>query len=213
MAKYDRKRAWTEARELVAEHRGSLAVGLALMVVNRLAGFVLPWTSKFLIDDVIGKHKANLLMPLAAVAAVATLIQAATSFALSQVVSIAAQRAITDMRKRVQAHVLRLPISYFDSTKTGVLISRIMTDAEGVRNLVGTGLVQLVGGIMTAVMALGVLFYLNWHLTVLSILVLGVFGGGLAYAFTKLRPLFRERSKINAEVTGRLAETLGGIRI
>src|SRR5512146_956523 len=213
MAKYDKGRAWKEARELVAEHRGSLAVGMALMVVNRLAGFVLPWTSKYLIDDVIGQHKARLLMPLAAVAAVATIIQAGTSFALSQVVSIAAQRAITDMRKRVQAHVLRLPISYFDSTKTGVLISRIMTDAEGVRNLVGTGLVQLVGGIMTAVMALVALFWLNWKLTSATLFVLAAFGGMMTIAFKRLRPMFRERSIINAEVTGRLTETIGGIRL
>ena len=213
MAKYDRKRAWTEARELVAEHRGSLAVGLALMVVNRLAGFVLPWTSKYLIDDVIGKHEARLLLPLAAVAALATLVQAGTSFALSQVVSIAAQRAITDMRKRVQAHVLRLPVSYFDSTKTGVLISRIMSDAEGVRNLVGTGLVQLLGGIMTAVMALVALFWLNWQLTSATLLVLVGFGGMMTVAFKRLRPMFRERSVINAEVTGRLTETIGGIRL
>jgi len=213
MAKYDKGRAWKEARELVAEHRGSLAIGMALMVVNRLAGFVLPWTSKYLIDDVIGKHQARLLMPLAAVAAAATIIQAGTSFALSQVVSIAAQRAITDMRKRVQAHVLRLPISYFDSTKTGVLISRIMTDAEGVRNLVGTGLVQLVGGIMTAVMALVALFWLNWKLTSATLFVLLAFGGMMTIAFKRLRPMFRERSIINAEVTGRLTETIGGIRL
>ena len=213
MAKYDRKRAWTEARELVAEHRGSLAAGMALMVVNRLAGFVLPWTSKYLIDDVIGNHKAQLLYPLAAIAAAATLVQAATSFALSQVVSIAAQRAITDMRKRVQAHVLRLPISYFDSTKTGVLISRIMTDAEGVRNLVGTGLVQLLGGMMTAVMALVALFWLNWKLTSATLFVLIAFGGMMTIAFKRLRPMFRERSIINAEVTGRLTETIGGIRL
>src|SRR5262245_49090703 len=146
--KIDRARAWREARELIQEHRVSLGIGLALMIVNRLSGLVLPWTSKFLIDDVVGKHRADLLMPLAAAAAIATLIQAATSFALSQVVSIAAQRAITEMRKRVQAHVLRLPVSYFDSTKTGVLIARIMTDAEGVRNLVGTGLIQLLGSLM-----------------------------------------------------------------
>src|SRR5665213_1612800 len=135
MAKYDKSRAWKEARELIREHRGSLAIGLALMVVNRLSGFVLPVTSKVLIDRVIGQHQAQLLMPLAAVAALATVIQGATSFALSQVVSIAAQRAITEMRKRVQAHVLRLPVSYFDSTKTGIVISRVMTDAEGVRNV------------------------------------------------------------------------------
>ncbi|MFI5227702.1 MAG: ABC transporter ATP-binding protein [Gemmatimonadales bacterium] len=213
MAKYDTSRAWKEARALVSEHRGSLSIGLALMVVNRLAGFVLPLTSKFLIDDVIGKHQAQLLMPLAAAAAVATLIQAATSFSLSQVVSIAAQRAITNMRKRVQAHILRLPTSYFDSTKTGVLISRIMTDAEGVRNLVGTGLIQLLGSGMTAIMALVGLFYLNWRLTSATLIVLAAFGGMMIVAFKRLRPMFRERSVINAEVTGRLTETIGGVRL
>jgi subfamily B ATP-binding cassette protein MsbA len=213
MAKYDKARAWQEARELVAEHKASLAFGLVLMVINRLSGIVLPYTSKYLIDNVIGKHQANLLLPLAAVAALATIIQAATSFSLSQVVSIAAQRAITEMRKRVQAHVLRLPISYFDSTKTGVLISRIMTDAEGVRNLVGTGLVQLVGSVMTAVMAVAILFYVNWKLTSATVVALAAFGSMMTIAFKRLRPLFRERSVINAEVTGRLTETIGGIRL
>jgi subfamily B ATP-binding cassette protein MsbA len=213
MAKYDKTRAWKEARELIAEHRVSLAIGLALMVVNRLSGFVLPWTSKFLIDDIIGKHQAQLLMPLAGAAVLATVIQAATSFTLSQVVSIAAQRAITEMRKRVQAHVLRLPVSYFDSTKTGVLISRIMSDAEGVRNLVGTGLIQLLGSFMTAGIALIVLMYLNWKLTSATLIVLLAFGGMMTTAFKRLRPMFRERGAINAEVTGRLAETIGGVRL
>jgi len=117
------------------------------------------------------------------------------------------------MRRTVQAYVLRLPVSYFDSTKSGILISRIMSDAEGIRNLVGTGLVQLIGGLLTGAVALVVLFYLNWQLTAIAILILACFGGGMALAFTKLRPLFRERGKINADVTGRLAETLGGIRI
>jgi ABC-type multidrug transport system fused ATPase/permease subunit len=213
MAKYDKARAWQEARELVAEHKASLAFGLVLMVINRLSGIVLPYTSKYLIDNVVGKHQANLLLPLAAVAAAATIVQAVTSFSLSQVVSIAAQRAITEMRKRVQAHVLRLPISYFDSTKPGVLISRIMTDAEGVRNLVGTGLVQLVGSVMTAVMAVTILFYVNWKLTSATVIALGAFGFMMTIAFKRLRPLFRERSVINAEVTGRLTETIGGIRL
>lgn len=213
MAKYDKTRAWKEARELISEHRGSLTIGLVLMVINRLAGFVLPATSKFLIDDIVGKHRPDLLMPLAAAAAGATIIQAGTSFALAQVVSIAAQRAITEMRKRVQAHVLRLPISYFDSTKSGVLISRIMSDAEGVRNLVGTGLIQLLGSIMTALIAVAVLFYLNWKLTSVTLLILLTFGAMMMQAFTRLRPLFRERGAINAEVTGRLAETIGGVRL
>src|SRR5438046_6461688 len=205
--------AWQEARALIYAHRGRLALGLGLLLVNRLAGLVLPSSSKWVIDRVINQHHAELLLPLALAAVGATLVQAITGFGLSQVLGVAAQRAITDMRRTVQAYVLRLPISYFDSTKSGILISRIMTDAEGIRNLVGTGLVQLVGGLVTAVIALGVLFWLNWKLTSLSILVLALFGGGMAYAFSKLRPLFRERGKLNAEVTGRLAETLGGIRI
>ncbi len=205
--------AWQEARELIWHHRRRLAVGLLLMLVNRLAGLVLPASSKYLIDHVIGQRRVDLLGTIALAAGAATLVQAVTSFGLSQILGIAAQRAITEMRKTVQAFVLRLPIAYFDSTKTGVLISRIMTDAEGIRNLVGTGLVQLAGGLVTAGIALGVLFWLNWQLTAMAILILALFGGGMAYAFTKLRPLFRDRGKLNADVTGRLAETLGGIRI
>ena len=205
--------AWQEARGLIYAHRGRLGLGLALLLVNRLAGLVLPASSKWVIDRVIGQHHPELLLPLALAAGATTLVQALTGFALSQVLGVAAQRAITDMRRTVQAYVLRLPISYFDSTKSGILISRIMSDAEGIRNLVGTGLVQLVGGLVTGAIALGVLFYLNWRLTLIAILILACFGGGMAYAFAKLRPLFRERGKLNAEVTGRLGETLGGIRI
>ena len=183
------------------------------MLVNRLVGLVLPATSKFLIDDVIGKGRSDLLMPLALAAGAATIVQAVTSFALSQVLGVAAQRAITDMRRRIEAHVARLPVRYFDSTQAGVLISRIMSDAEGIRNIVGTGLVQLTGSVVTAVIALGILFYLNWWLTLATLLALAAFGGAMAVAFNRLRPLFRERGKINAEVTGRLNETLGGIRI
>jgi subfamily B ATP-binding cassette protein MsbA len=204
---------WREARDLVWVHRRRLALGLALLLVNRLSGLVLPATSKSLIDDVIGKRRGDLLVWLAVAAGAATVVQATTSFALSQVLGVAAQRAITNMRRTVQAHILRLPITYFDSTKSGVLISRIMTDAEGIRNLVGTGLVQLVGGVVTAAIALSVLVYLNWRLTVITLAVLLTFGGGMAVAFKRLRPLFRERGRINADVTGRLAESLGGIRI
>jgi len=205
--------AWREARELLWFHRRRLALGLGLMLISRLAGLVLPASSKWLIDEVVGNKRADLLLPIALAAGAATLVQAVTSFALSQILGVAAQRAITDMRKRVQAHVMHLPVRYFDSTQTGVLISRIMSDAEGIRNLVGTGLVQLVGGLVTAVLGLGVLFWLNWQLTVITLIVLGAFGGGMAYAFKTLRPLFRERGKINAEVTGRLTEALGGIRV
>ena len=186
---------------------------MALMIVNRLMGLVLPASSKYLIDEVILKSRHELLIPIAMAAGAATLVQALTSFSLSQVLGIAAQRAITEMRKKVQEHVERLPVHYFDSTQTGVLISRIMNDAEGIRNLVGTGLVQLVGGILTAMIALGVLLYLNWKLTIITMLALAIFGSFLAFAFKKLRPLFRERGKLHAEVTGRLTESLGGIRL
>src|SRR6266853_675413 len=205
--------AWADARELVWTHRRRLAIGAVLMIINQAIGLVLPASTKFLIDQVIGKHRTDLLWQIALAAGAATLVQAVTSFSLSQVLGVAAQRAITEMRKKVQAQIARLPISYFDSTQTGKLISRIMNDAEGIRNLVGTGLVQLVGSFITAIVAICVLFWLNWRLTSITALVLGIFGGALAFAFTRLRPLFRERGEITATLTGRLAESLGGIRI
>ncbi|MSO52058.1 MAG: ABC transporter ATP-binding protein [Acidobacteria bacterium] len=211
--KIDSAAAWREFRELVWVHRQRLAIGLTLMMISRLSGIVLPALSKYVIDDVIGKGRHDLLVPIALAAGGATVVQAFTSFFLGQTLGVAAQRAITDMRKKVQAKIMRLPVRYFDSTQSGVLLSRIMSDAEGIRNLVGTGLVQLVGGVLTAIMALGVLLYLNWHMTVVTAIVLAMFGGGMAYAFKQLRPLFRERGKIQAAVTGRLTEALGGIRI
>ena len=204
---------WEEARVLVWAHRRRLAAGLALMLVNRVVGLVLPATSKFLVDDVIGKGKADLLPMLALAAGGATIVQAVTSFSLSQILSVAAQRAIAEMRKHVNDHVMRLPVRYFDKTQTGQLISRIMNDAEGIRNLIGTGLVQLTGGFVEAGLALGVLFWLNWHLTTITLVVLAVFGGGMAYAFKRLRPIFRERGEIQAQVTGRLTQALGGVRV
>jgi ABC-type multidrug transport system fused ATPase/permease subunit len=211
--KIDSAAAWREFRELVWVHRRRLSIGLTLMMISRLSGIVLPALSKYVIDDVIGKGRHDLLVPIALAAGAATIVQALTSFGLSQILGVAAQRAITEMRKKVQAKVMRLPVRYFDSTQTGVLLSRIMSDADGIRNLVGTGLVQLVGGLLTAAIALGVLLYLNWRMTLVTAIVLGLFGGGMAYAFQRLRPLFRERGKISAEVSGRLTEALGGIRI
>ena len=211
--KKDRSAAWKEARELMWSHRGRIAIGLGVMVISRLAGLVVPASSKFLIDNVIGEGRADLLPLLAGAVAAAAIVQGTSSFALSQILGVTAQRAITDMRKTVQAHITRLPVGYFDSTKSGVLISRVMTDAEGIRNLVGTGLVQLTGGIFTAVVALAVLLYLNWALTLVTVTILLVFGGAMGTAFKRLRPLFRERGRINAEVTGRLGETLSGVRI
>ncbi len=206
-------RAWQEARALVWRYRFRLMLGLAMMLVSRLAGLVLPGMTGYIIDDVVPNGRSDELLLLAGVAMGATVVQAGSGFALSQVLGVAAQRAITEMRKKVMTHVTRLPISYFDSTQTGILISRIMTDAEGIRNLVGTGLVQLVGGIVTAGIALAWLFYLNWQLTSITLVVLVVFAVCLSFAFVRLRPIFRERGKINAQVTGRLGETLGGIRV
>ncbi len=206
-------RVWREAREIIWRHRRRVALGLVIMVIGRLAGLVPPGASKFLIDNVVGEGRAELLLPLALVVAAATLIQGVSSFSLSRMLGVTAQRAITEMRKTVQAHVARLPVGYFDSTKSGVLISRVMTDAEGIRNLVGTGLVQLTGGVVTSVACFAILLYLNWQLTVFTMSVLLVFGGAMAFAFRRLRPLFRERGRINAEVTGRLGESFAGVRI
>src|SRR5687768_9467127 len=193
--KIDSAAAWREFRELLWVHRRRLTIGLTLMMISRLAGIVLPALSKYVIDDVIGKGRHELLVPIAMAAGAATIVQAITSFGLSQILGVAAQRAITDMRKRVQAKVMRLPVRYFDSTQTGVLLSRIMSDAEGIRNLVGTGLVQLVGGVVTAIISLGVLLYLNWRMTLVTAVVLGLFGGGMAYAFKRLRPLDRKSTR------------------
>src|ERR1051325_7077313 len=205
--------AWADARELVWAHRRRLILGAGLMIVNQAMGLVLPASTKYLIDVVIGQGRTDLLWKIALAAGAATTVQAVTTFSLSQVLGVAAQRAITEMRKKVQAQISRLPINYFDSTQTGKLISRIMNDAEGIRNLVGSGLVQLAGGFITAVVALAILFWLNWRLTSITILVLGAFGGRLPFAFKRLRPLVRERGEITAALTGRLAESLGGIRI
>jgi ABC-type multidrug transport system fused ATPase/permease subunit len=205
--------AWAEARALMWQARGRLALGGALMLVSRLCGMVLPASTKFFVDEVLVKRDFAWLKWIALAVGAATFVQAVTGFALSQVLGVAAQRAITEMRKRVQRQIERLPISYFDSTQSGQLISRIMNDADGIRNLVGTGLVQISGSIVTATIALVVLFYLNWKMTAATLIVLAAFSGALFYAFRKLRPIFRERGQITAEVTGRLGESLGGIRI
>ncbi len=205
--------AMIEARALVHRHRRRLMLGLGLMLLNRMLGLVMPASTKYVIDEVIGNGRTELLMTVAFAVACAILLQAITTFALSQIMGVAAQRAITEMRKRVFKHVSRLPVSYFDSKKTGEMIARIMTDAEGIRNLVGTGLVQLTGGVLTAILALGVLFYLNWYLTLITMVVLGLFGAVLAVTFKRLRPLFRKRGELIADVTGRLSESLAGVRV
>ncbi|MEP6800791.1 MAG: ABC transporter ATP-binding protein [Acidobacteriota bacterium] len=202
-----------DAGELVAARRGRLALGLGLLIVNRLAGLVLPGMPRYLLDEVVGKDRRDLLPLLVAASAAAAIIQGVTSFSLSQVLGKAAQRSITEMRRRIQRHVGRLSVNYFDQTKVGALLSRVMTDAEGIRNLVGTGLVEVVGGLVTAVLALVILFRLNSKLTFIALAVLSLFGFVLLFAFKTLRPLFRERSKINAEVSGRLTESFSGVRV
>jgi ABC-type multidrug transport system fused ATPase/permease subunit len=205
--------AWAEARRIIWNARWRLLVGSVLMLVSRLAGMVLPASTKFIGDEVFLNQRYDMIKWIALAIGISTLIQGVTSFSLSQILGVAAQRAITEMRKRVQSHIERLPISYFDSTQSGQLISRIMNDAEGIRNLVGTGLGQILGSLVTATISIGVLFWLNWQLTLATIVVLLAFGGVLFYAFKVLRPVFRERGQITAEVTGRLGESLGGIRV
>ena len=210
---YDGQRAWGEARALLWQHRRSVSIGLVLMVISRASSFVLPYSTKFVLDEVLPKQDLRLLGFVALAGLATTIVQAITGYALSQVVSVAAQQAIAKLREEVQGHLIRLPVRYFDSTKSGVLVTRVMTNPEGIRNLVGTGLIQLTGGILSAFVAMGVLLYLNWKLTLATVLPLAAFGGGMSIAFKRLRPIFRERSKITAEVTGRLTETLGGIRL
>ena len=198
---------------LIWPRRHLLALGFLLIVVNRVAGLVLPTSSKFLIDDVIGQRRLDMLLPLVALVGAATVLQAGTSFALTQILSKAAQRLIAELRERVMRHVIRLSVAYFDQNKTGALVSRIMSDVEGVRNLIGTGLVELAGGILSAALAVGIMFRISPIMTGVTALFLSGFVVALYFAFGNIRPVFRERGKINAEVTGRLAETLGGVRV
>jgi ABC-type multidrug transport system fused ATPase/permease subunit len=204
---------WPDLREMILPRRGILAVGFVLMVFNRLCGMVLPYSTKYLIDNVIGKHETQLLVPLVSAVLGATLLQGITSFSLTQLLSKAAQRLIAELRRKVQRHVGLLPVSYYDSNKSGVLVSRIMSDVEGVRNLIGTGLVEFAGGLMTAVIALVVLIRISAVMTGITAAFVLLFSFALKQAFTSIRPIFRERGKINAEVTGRLTESLGGVRV
>lgn len=193
--------------------RALLALGFFLMVINRLAGFVLPYSSKFLIDDVVGKHHTAMLRPLVFAVLLATVVQGVTSFSLTQLLSKAAQRLIADLRQQVQVHISRLPVAFYDANKSGALVSRIMSDVEGVRNLLGTGLVDFAGGIVAASIALILLLRISAPLTMVAVGSLTCFALVLNKAFATIRPIFRERGKINAEVTGRLTESLGGVRV
>ncbi len=199
--------------ELVRPRRGLLLLGMVLMAINRVSGLVLPASTKYLVDDIIGKKHYALLHTLILVVVGATVIQGITSFALTQLLSKAAQRLIADLRRKVQMHIGRLPVTFYDSNKSGMLVSRIMSDVEGVRNLIGTGLVEFVGGLLTAVLALVVLLRLSPTMTGVALGAVLAFGLALRKAFGVMRPIFRERGKIQAEVTGRLTESLGGVRV
>jgi ABC-type multidrug transport system fused ATPase/permease subunit len=211
--KPDLKKLWPQIKAMVAPRVGLLVLGLFLMCINRVAGLVLPYTSKPLLDKVLGAGHPELLPRYIGLVFSAMIVQAVTSYSLTQLLSIAGQRLIAEMRRQVQRHVGLLPVAYYDENRTGTLVSRIMTDVEGVRNLVGTGLVEFVGGLVTAVLAFLYLLHRSVIVTVTVFSVIGVFVFVLQYAFKKIRPIFRERGKINAEVTGRLTESLGGVRV
>jgi ABC-type multidrug transport system fused ATPase/permease subunit len=198
---------------LMRSRKKLLAFGFLLMAINRVSGLVLPYSTRYLIDSVITKHHVALLRPLVLTVLGATVVQGITSFSLTQLLSKAAQRLIAELREKVQVHISRLPVSFYDANKIGNLVSRIMSDVEGVRNLLGTGLVELAGGLLTSCIALVVLFRISALMTVLAFGFLLCFAVALNKAFSTIRPIFRERGKINAEVTGRLAESLGGVRV
>jgi subfamily B ATP-binding cassette protein MsbA len=211
-----RKNAWKNLPDvwaLMKPRRGLLALGFVLMAINRLAGLVLPASTKYLVDNVISKRQIQLLTPIVLAVLGATVVQGLTSFTLTQLLSKSAQKMIAELRRQVQAHIGRLPVSFYDANKTGALVSRIMSDVEGVRNLIGTGLVEFVGGLMTAVIALVYLIHTSVTMTGVAFGILLVFGYGINKAFATIRPIFRARPKINAEVTGRLTESLSGVRV
>ena len=198
---------------LMRPRRGLLAIGLVLVAINRVSGLALPYSSRYLYDNVLKLHQTRLLAPIVGGVLLATLLQGVTSYILTQTLSKSAQRMITDLRRKVQEHVGRLPVAYYDANKTGALVSRIMSDVEGVRNLIGTGLVEFLGGLLTAAVVLFFLLRISLVMTGLAAALLLVSMLGLRKAFSVLRPIFRERSKINAEVSGRLTESLSGVRV
>ena len=212
-ARQQLKSAWPMIWELVRPRRGLLAFSFLILLIGRVCGLVLPYAPKVLIDTVIGKHRHELLLPLVGAVVTATMVQGLCSFALMQLQSKEGQRVIAELRKRVQTHVGRLPLNYYDANKSGALVSRIMSDVEGVRNLIGTGLTEFSGGLLTAVLALGILLKMNAWMTIIAMGFLLVLTVALGRTFKTIRPIFRDRGKINAEVTGRLTESLGGVRV
>ena len=207
------KKVMPEVWKLVRPRRWLLAGSFLLMIVNRLCSFALPISSRYLINNVMYKHQLHLLPYIIGTVAAATFVQGATSYTLTQLLSTAGQRLIAELRRQVQEHIGRLPVAFYDENRTGTLVARIMTDVEGVRNLVGTGLIEFVGGILTAIIAFSILIRISTRMTVLTFCILLIFGLILQKAFKTIRPIFRERARINAEVTGRLTESLGGVRV
>jgi len=207
------KAVWPDIRELLRPRRNQLLLGLVLIAISRVCGLVLPASTKYFVDDILGKHHTERLLPLILAIVAATAVQGVTGFWLTQLLSKSAQRLIAELRCKVEQHVARLPVRFFDANKSGQLVSRIMNDVEGVRNLVGTGLVEFAGGLLTSVLAFFFLLRLSPLMTILTAAVVVAYSVVLQRAFHTLRPIFRERGKITAEVTGRLTETLGGIRV
>ncbi|MBO3116478.1 ABC transporter ATP-binding protein [Winogradskyella sp. DF17] len=203
----------TAFKTIIWPRRNLVFIGLVLIVIRSLSGLILPWQSKVLLDDVVPNKDVDALYVLIAIVLAAILVQAVTSFLLTRILSVQAQYLISELRAQVQKKVLSLPIRFFDNTKSGALVSRIMSDVEGVRNLIGTGLVQLVGGSFTAIVSLVILIKLNPWMTLFVFVPLSIFGLVALKAFKFIRPVFRNRGKINAEVTGRLTETLAGVRV
>src|SRR6185437_16233804 len=183
---------------MVRPRRGILLLGFGLIVISRLCGLVLPASTRFLIDDIIGKRHASMLLPLVLAVVGATIVQGIASFTLTQVLSIEGQKLIAELRRKVQEHIGRLPVTYFDANKTGQLVSRIMSDVEGVRNLIGTGLIEFFGGLLTAILSVFILLRISALMTGLSLAVVIGFALSLRKAFKTIRPIFRERGKINA---------------
>lgn len=200
-------------RAIIWPRRKLVFIGLFLIVISKAASFVAPMSLKYLMDDIIPNKDLEFLKLLVGIVILAILVQSVTSFLLTRILSVQAQFMISELRAQVQRKILSLPIRFFDNTKAGELVSRIMTDVEGVRNLIGTGLVQLVGGTITAVVSLVLLLNISVSMTVFALIPLAIFAVIALKAFKIIRPIFRNRGKINAEVTGRLTETLGGIRV
>jgi subfamily B ATP-binding cassette protein MsbA len=207
------KKVLPEVWALAKPRRLLLGGSFLLMILNRASGLVLPASTKTLIDKVMYGHRLDLLPWIIGIVAFATLVQGVTSYTLTQLLSKEGQRLIAELRMKVQSHIGRLPVAFYDENRTGTLVARIMTDVEGVRNLIGTGVIDFFGGILTALFAFGYLIHLSIQMTVVTFVILVIFGLILQKAFKTIRPIFRERSKINAEVTGRLTESLGGVRV